>query len=237
MVRRCDEGDKSGIVCGSELGPVGNPAAVTPYLVAILLSVGAGALYASLAEGLLLTYRGSGVINFSHGAIAMYGAYFYSQLRLTGQLLVPPLPNPFVIVQGVGRIFGAHVTGPHIPDLYLAWESSGHPGLAADKPRSGGRGRAVALPCRLPPSPPRTSAGRCGGVGWNYAHPANSRRIEIRLPARQRTGNSDQQDGDHLPPAHPGEPAHPGRSGRPFDGGPLGALPLHPIRLGDRGIR
>ncbi len=90
---------------------------MTPYLVAILLSVGAGALYASLAEGLLLTYRGSGVINFSHGAIAMYGAYFYAQLRQTGQILVPPLPNPFVIVQGIGRIFGAHVKGPRIPTL------------------------------------------------------------------------------------------------------------------------
>ena len=90
---------------------------MTPYLVAILLSVGAGALYASLAEGLLLTYRGSGVINFSHGAIAMYGAYFFAQLRQTGQLLIPPIPNPFVIVQVIYRIFGGRITGPRIPTL------------------------------------------------------------------------------------------------------------------------
>lgn len=79
------------------------------YLSAILLSCGAGALYATLASGLLLTYRSSGVINFAYGGLAMYGAYLYSQLRMTGQWLVPPLPNPLVIIQGIARLFGARV--------------------------------------------------------------------------------------------------------------------------------
>ena len=41
------------------------------------LGLGAGALIASLALGIVLVYRGSGIINVAIGAIAMLGAYFY----------------------------------------------------------------------------------------------------------------------------------------------------------------
>jgi branched-chain amino acid transport system permease protein len=85
------------------------------YLLAVLISLGAGALYASLSSGLLMTYRSSGVVNFGHGAVVMYAAYMYSELRTTGRWVVPPLPNPLVIVQGVGRIFGAHWSIPSWP--------------------------------------------------------------------------------------------------------------------------
>src|SRR5580700_2522594 len=40
-----------------------------------LLGLGTGAVYAMLAQGLVVVYRGSGLINFSQGAIAMVGAY------------------------------------------------------------------------------------------------------------------------------------------------------------------
>jgi branched-chain amino acid transport system permease protein len=43
----------------------------------------------------VLTYRGSGVVNFANGAIAMYVAMTYAVLRNTGRLFLPPLPNPF----------------------------------------------------------------------------------------------------------------------------------------------
>ena len=39
-----------------------------------------GALVAAIGIGIVLTYKGSGVINFANGAIAMYCAYFYSLL-------------------------------------------------------------------------------------------------------------------------------------------------------------
>jgi branched-chain amino acid transport system permease protein len=42
-----------------------------------LLGLGAGALIASIALGVVLIYRGSGVINVAVGAIAMTGAYFF----------------------------------------------------------------------------------------------------------------------------------------------------------------
>ena len=41
------------------------------------LGLGAGALTASIALGVVLIYRGSGVINVAVGAIAMIGAYLF----------------------------------------------------------------------------------------------------------------------------------------------------------------
>src|SRR2546425_5393292 len=40
-----------------------------------LLGFGIGAMYSLASEGLVLVYRGSGVLNFAHGAIGMAGAY------------------------------------------------------------------------------------------------------------------------------------------------------------------
>jgi len=54
-----------------------------------LLGSGSGAVYAALGLAVVLTYRGSGVINFAYGAIAMYPAYVYSQLRNYGELWLP----------------------------------------------------------------------------------------------------------------------------------------------------
>ena len=41
-----------------------------------ILGLGAGAAYTLLAQGIVLIYRGSGIVNFAHGAIAMFAAYF-----------------------------------------------------------------------------------------------------------------------------------------------------------------
>ena len=43
----------------------------------VLLGIGTGALYAMVAQGLVLVYRGSGLVNFAQGAFVMYGAYAY----------------------------------------------------------------------------------------------------------------------------------------------------------------
>jgi ABC-type branched-subunit amino acid transport system ATPase component/branched-subunit amino acid ABC-type transport system permease component len=47
-----------------------------------LLGLGTGALYAILAQGLVLIYRGSGILNFAHGAFVMVGAYTYYELNM-----------------------------------------------------------------------------------------------------------------------------------------------------------
>jgi len=47
-----------------------------------ILGLGTGAAYTLLAQGVLLVYRGSAVLNFSHAAMAMIGAYLYWQFRI-----------------------------------------------------------------------------------------------------------------------------------------------------------
>ena len=43
-------------------------------LLFMLLGVGVGAMYAALAMGVIVAYRGSGVVNFALGAMAICGA-------------------------------------------------------------------------------------------------------------------------------------------------------------------
>lgn len=59
---------------------------VTFYL---MLGLGLGALYAMLGSGLVVVYRGSGVINFAHGAFAMYGVFTFDEARRNGMLRLP----------------------------------------------------------------------------------------------------------------------------------------------------
>jgi ABC-type branched-subunit amino acid transport system permease subunit len=84
------------------------------YLQFALLGLGAGALYAAVAQGLILAHRGAGVVNLAHGAMAMYVAYTFKGLR-DGVLMVPPLPNPFAIVEGVAGWFGGKLDLPSWP--------------------------------------------------------------------------------------------------------------------------
>ena len=47
------------------------------YVLFALLGLGTGALVAGIAVGLVLTYRGSGIINLATGAVAMVAAYAF----------------------------------------------------------------------------------------------------------------------------------------------------------------
>src|SRR5581483_2538612 len=46
-----------------------------------LLGLGTGALIAGVALGVVLTYRGSGIINLATGSVAMLAGYSYWSLR------------------------------------------------------------------------------------------------------------------------------------------------------------
>jgi sulfate-transporting ATPase len=61
-----------------------------------LLGLGTGAVLALLSVGLLVIYRGSGILNLAHGAYAMFTAYFYWQLHQSGLGTIPAM------VLGVG---------------------------------------------------------------------------------------------------------------------------------------
>ena len=51
-----------------------------------LIGVGLGAMYSLASQGLIVIYRGSGVLNFAQGAIGMMGAYLFFELRVTLEL-------------------------------------------------------------------------------------------------------------------------------------------------------
>lgn len=60
----------------------------------MLAGLGGGAVVASLALGLVLSYRSSGVVNFAHAAMGMYVAYAFFEFRETGDLVLPFLGLP-----------------------------------------------------------------------------------------------------------------------------------------------
>jgi branched-subunit amino acid ABC-type transport system permease component len=62
---------------------------MSSYLLFLLLGLGSGAVYAILGLGLVLKYRSAGVVDFSHGAVAMFCAYVYIELRSSGELQFP----------------------------------------------------------------------------------------------------------------------------------------------------
>jgi ABC-type branched-subunit amino acid transport system permease subunit len=75
---------------------------VNAHVLFLLLGLGTGAVYAILGLGLVLEYRSSGVVNFAHGALAMFVAYAYLDLRQTGDLLLPVVGIPHRITLSAG---------------------------------------------------------------------------------------------------------------------------------------
>jgi len=79
-------------------------------LLFILLGLGSGALIAGIALGVVLSYRGSGVINLATGGMAMLGGYAYWSLN-TGKIATLPtwacllLSLLFVAVAGAATEF------------------------------------------------------------------------------------------------------------------------------------
>jgi sulfate-transporting ATPase len=69
-----------------------------------LLGIGIAAVYVLLAQGLVVIYRGSGVLNFAQGAYAMSGAYLFARLHFLGPWSFAPA---FVVSVVVVAVFGA----------------------------------------------------------------------------------------------------------------------------------
>ena len=71
-----------------------------PYLLFAIVGLGFGCIYAAIGMGIVVTYRGTVVINFATGAMAMWGAYVYHELELTGHLILPVAVIPHKISIG-----------------------------------------------------------------------------------------------------------------------------------------
>ncbi len=68
-----------------------------------VLGLGAGAVYGLTAQGIVLIYRGSGVVNFAQGAIGMVGAYVTYLSRQDGLAA----PAAVALGIGLGAVIGA----------------------------------------------------------------------------------------------------------------------------------
>ncbi|HWI72592.1 MAG TPA: ABC transporter permease [Baekduia sp.] len=73
---------------------------MSSYILFLLLGLGSGAVYGMLALGLVLKHRSGGVVDFGHGAVAMFIAYVYLGLRQDGTLELPWLGIPHSLSLG-----------------------------------------------------------------------------------------------------------------------------------------
>src|ERR1043165_130147 len=60
---------------------------MTVFVLFLVVGLGLGSLYAALALGLVVVYKGTGVVNFAQGAMAMWAAFTYDELRKSGDLV------------------------------------------------------------------------------------------------------------------------------------------------------
>ena len=70
------------------------------YLLFAVVGLGFGSIYAAVSMGVVITYRGTGVINFATGAMAMWGAYVYDELVRSGDLVFPVSVVPHSVSLG-----------------------------------------------------------------------------------------------------------------------------------------
>jgi branched-chain amino acid transport system permease protein len=62
---------------------------VNDIIFTLLIGLGLGSLYAMLGAGLVVSYKGSGVINFGYGAMAMYGMFTFDTAWNRGEFYFP----------------------------------------------------------------------------------------------------------------------------------------------------
>jgi ABC-type branched-subunit amino acid transport system ATPase component/ABC-type branched-subunit amino acid transport system permease subunit len=96
---------------------------VQDYVLFALIGLGFGAVYASIGMGVVVVYRGTGVINFAMGAMGAWGAYVYDELAREGDLVLPVVIVPHSV----------HLSDdvPFVAALVLAVLSSALIGLLA----------------------------------------------------------------------------------------------------------
>ena len=94
--------------------------------------LGLGALFAMLGAGLVVSYKGSGVINFAHGAMAMYGMFTFDAAWNRGELFLPWLdflPTNTLNVP-VRITLDSDGGWPFLPSLIIALTMAAFLGLA-----------------------------------------------------------------------------------------------------------
>ena len=141
-----------------------------------LFGLGLGGLYAMLGAGIVVAYKGSGVINFAHGAMAMYVAFTFERARCaTGKLRLPLDRLPADRVASTSRSRSASSDGPlsFWPAFLVAMLHGG-----AARPRG-------ALP-GVPAAAQRSAARQGDRVGRGAALPPGHRGLDYHFGVEQR---------------------------------------------------
>jgi ABC-type branched-subunit amino acid transport system permease subunit len=96
---------------------------MSSFLAALIIGVGFGGFYALLGSGVVAAFKGSGVINFSHAAIAMYSAYTFNELRggLAASSLDGDVPEATLVLPWIDFIPGDTINIPVKIGLGSAW--------------------------------------------------------------------------------------------------------------------
>lgn len=81
------------------------------YLLFALLGAGTGAVFAGLGMGLVTVYKGSGVVNFAHASLGLWGAFVFDELRKSGDLVLPVVGVPAAIPVGTPPLAVAAAVG------------------------------------------------------------------------------------------------------------------------------
>lgn len=76
---------------------------MTEFLRFVLIGLGVGGIYTLITQGLVLVYRGSGVLNFAQGAFVLVGAYTHYEFVVERGL---PMPVSFVLTILMGAVVG-----------------------------------------------------------------------------------------------------------------------------------
>ena len=184
---------------------------MSSYLLFLILGLGSGATYAILGQGLVLKYRSAGVVDFAHGAVAMFIAYVFVNLRSFGELELPLVLLPHQISLNGGAGLAARPRDRHLAGLR-------------------GRPRAAALRHRLPAAAERVAAHPGLRVGRGDAHPAGDRGAQLQHRAGHHQPDLPQLGAvagrDHVPRG----PAVLHRRGGRHLGRARARLPVHPVR-------
>ena len=86
---------------------------VNQFLALALLGLGAGSIYGLLAQGVVVIHRGSGIVNFAHGGVALVGAYgFYEFNKEHGWPVVLAIAASVAICVLIGIIIQTCVMRP-----------------------------------------------------------------------------------------------------------------------------
>ena len=87
---------------------------MTRFLQFAILGLGSGAAYALFAQGAVLIYRGSGVVNFAHGALGMLSSYFcFAILRKNDRMaIVPAIVVGILVAIAVALLFQMFILRP-----------------------------------------------------------------------------------------------------------------------------